>query len=72
MNSVLSKIDTLGDIVGHNKPAILGITESKLDSSVSDQEVNTNGYSILRSNKNKYGGDVACYVWRRCCLLHSG
>ena len=37
VNSLLSKIDELRDVVGHTKPAILGITESKLDSSVSDQ-----------------------------------
>ena len=43
VNSLLSKIDELRDFVGHTKPAILGITESKLDSSVSDREVNING-----------------------------
>ena len=62
VNSFLSKIDELRDVVGHTKPAILGVTESKLDSSVSDQEVNRSGYSILRSNRNKYGEGVACYV----------
>ena len=62
VNSLLSKIDELRDVVGHTKLAILGITESKLDSSVSDQEVNISGYSILRSNRNRYGGGVACYV----------
>ena len=61
-NSLLSKTDELRDIVGHTKPAILGITESKLDSSVSDQAVNISGYSILRSDRNRYGGGVACYV----------
>ena len=62
INSLLSKIDELRDVVGHTKPAILGITESKLDSSVSDQEVNISGYSILRSDRNRYDGGVACYV----------
>ena len=56
VNSLLSKIDELGDVAGHTKPAILGITESKLDSSVSDQEVNVSGYRILRSDRNRYGG----------------
>ena len=62
VNSLLSKIDELRDVVGHTKPAILGITESKLDSSVSDQEVNISGYSILRSARNRYGRGVTCYV----------
>ena len=39
-SSLLSKIYELRDIAGHTKPAILGMTESKLDSFVSDQEVN--------------------------------
>ena len=55
VNSLLSKIDQLIDVAGHTKPAILGVTESKLDSSVSDQEVNTSDYSILRSVRNIYG-----------------
>ena len=67
VNSLLSKIDELRD-VGHTKPAILGITESKLDSSVSDQEVNISGYSILRSDRNRYGGGVACYVRADLCF----
>ena len=62
VNSLLSKIDELRHIVNHTKPAILGIIESKLDSTVSDQEVNINGYSILRSDRNRNGGGVACYV----------
>ena len=39
LNSLLLKIDKLRDIVGHTKPTILAINESKLDSSVADQEV---------------------------------
>ena len=47
---------------------LLGITESKLDSSVSDQEVNINGYSILRSDRDRKGGGVACYVRADLCF----
>ena len=68
VNSLLTKIDELRDVVGHTKPAILGITESKLDSPVSDQEVNISGYSILRSDRNRYGGGVACYVRADLCF----
>ena len=68
VNSLLSKIDELRDVVGDTKPAILGITESKLDSSVSDQEVDIS-YSILRNDRNRYGGDVACYVRADPCFI---
>ena len=61
VNSLLSKIDELRDVVCHTKPAIVGITESKLHSSVSDQEVNISSYGILRSDRNRYGRGVACY-----------
>ena len=56
VNSLLSKIDELRNVAGHTKPAILGITESKLDSFVSGQEVNISGYRILRSDRNRYRG----------------
>ena len=56
VNSLLSKIDELRHFVGRTKPGALGITESKLESSVSYQEVNISGYSILRSYSNRYGG----------------
>ena len=59
VNSVLSKIDELRDVVRHTKPTILRITNSKLDSSGSDQKVNISDCSILRSDRNRYGG-VAC------------
>ena len=68
VKSPLLKINELKDIVSHTKPAILGITESKLDSSVFDQEININGYSILGSNRNRYGGGVACSVRIDICF----
>ena len=68
VNSLLSKIDELRDIVGHTKPAILGITESKLDGSVTNQEVHKSGYNILRNDRNRNGGGVACYKRSDLCF----
>ena len=68
VNSLLSKIDELRDIVGHTKPAILWITESKLDGSVNNQEVNISGYNILRNDRNRNGGGVACYIRSDLCF----
>ena len=68
VNSLLSKIDELRDMVGHTKPAILGITESKLDGSVTNQEVNISGYSILRNYRNRNGGGAACYIRSDLCF----
>ena len=68
VNSLLSKIDELRDIVSKTKPAILGITESKLDITVNNQEINISGYNILRSDRNRNGGGVACYVRSDLCF----
>ena len=68
VNSLPSKIDELRDIVSCTKPAILGITETKLDSSVSDQEINISDYSILRNDRDRNGGGVACYIRTDLCF----
>ena len=47
INSLLPKIDELKCIANKTKTAIIGITESKLDHTVSDLEVNLPGYDIL-------------------------
>ena len=64
----MSKIDELRDITNYIKPAILGITESKLDSSVTNAEVNINDYSIVRNDRNKMCGGVACYIRNDLCF----
>jgi len=68
VNSLLSKIDELRHIANRTNLAILGITESKLDNSVPNEEVNINGYSILRSDRNRNGRGVACYVRADLCF----
>ena len=60
INSLLPKIDELKRIANKAK-AIIGITESKLDLTAPDIEVSLPGYDILRCDKNRNGGGVACY-----------
>ena len=40
----------------------LGITETKLDNTASNEELKIDGYNLLRSDRNKNGGGVACYI----------
>ena len=68
INSLLSKIDELRDIINYIRPAILDITESKLDSSVMNAEVSIKGYSIIRNDRNRSGGGVACYIKSDLCV----
>ena len=56
------------DIANCIKAAVLGITESKLDSSVTNMRVNINGYRIIRNDRNRHGGGVACYVKNDLCF----
>ena len=42
--------------------SVLGITETKLDNTVSNEELKIDGYNLLSSDRNKNGGGVACYI----------
>ena len=68
VNSLLLKIDKLRDITDYIKPAFLGTTESKLDSSVTNAEVNINGCSINRNDRKRNGGGAACYIRNNLCF----
>ena len=59
INSLLPKIDELKCIANKTKAAI-GITESTLDHTVRNHAVNFPGYDILRCDRNRNGGGVAC------------
>ena len=62
INSLLSKIDELQEIARKTRATVISITESKLDGSVLDGEINIDGYELVRSDRNRHGGGVACYI----------
>ena len=53
------KKDEIRCIANKTKAAIIGITESKLDHTVPDSEVNFPGYYILQCDRNRNSGGVA-------------
>ena len=65
-NSIIPKLHELKTIVGNT--AIIDITESKVDNSISDSKVEIPGYSILRCDRSRNGGGVACYVRQDLCF----
>ena len=67
VNSLLPKIDELRNIAKCSNAAVIGITETKLDKTVYDPEVTIDGYSIVRNDRNRKGGGVACYIRRNIC-----
>ena len=68
INSLLSKKDEIRFIANKTKAAIIGITESKLDHTVPDSEVNFPGYDMLQYDRNRNGGGVACYIRKDLCF----
>ena len=67
-NSILSKIEEVRLIAHKTNIAVIGITESKLDSTVSDSEISITGYNIVRSDRNRHGGGVMCYIKDTICF----
>ena len=62
INSVLPKIDELRIIAKETKPSLIGLTETKIDNTVNDEEIQIPGYILERSDRNRKGGGVACYI----------
>ena len=62
IKSVLLKIDQLRIIALKTNAAVIGLSESKLDETVTDAEISITGYKALRSDRNRNGGGVVCYV----------
>ena len=62
VNSLLPKIDEVKYIAKRTNATIIGISESKLDKTVLDGELKIDGYDLIRSDRNRHGGGVACYV----------
>ena len=62
INSLLPKIEELRIIAKSTNDAIIGISESKLDESVLETEIQIDNYKIFRYDRNRLGGGVACYI----------
>ena len=68
INDLLPKIDELRYIAKNSNAAVIGISETKLDNTVYDSEVAVDGYNIVRNDKNRKGGGVACYIRNNICF----
>ena len=62
INSLLPKFEELRYIAKSTNAAVIGICESKLDASILDSEISIDNYKILRCDRNRQDGGVACYV----------
>jgi len=69
INSLLPKIDEIRFIAKKSNAAVIGITESKLDDSVLSSEISIDGYDVLRNDRTRKGGGVACYIRQDLCYI---
>ena len=62
INSLLAHIDDLRVLVYDSNIDVLTINETKLDPSVSDNDIHIPGYEVVRKDRNINGGGVCIYI----------
>ena len=70
INSILTKIVQLRYLLINSNISVLGKTETKLDSTVHNKEVKIDGYNLIRSDRNRKGGGIACYIKNNMSFNH--
>lgn len=62
IRSLPHKIDLLRAWLSYNKPAVITISETWLQSNICDAEISLDGYTLYRADRGSRGGGVATYV----------
>ena len=62
IRSLIPKISELRIFAAQSKPAVLALTETWLDETVLNSEVNIDGYTINRKDRCRNGGGVCLFV----------
>ena len=68
INSLPSKIEELRQITKNTNLAVIGLSETKLDKTIFDSDVSIPNYSLIRKDRNRKGGGVACYIRSDICF----
>ena len=68
INSLPSKIEELRQIAKDTNSAVIGLSETKLDKTIFDSEIYIPNYSLIRKDRNRKGGGVACYIRGDICF----
>ena len=55
-------------IIKNSHAAVIGISETKLDSTAYDSEVAVHGYNIVWNDRNRMGEGIACYIRNNICF----
>jgi len=62
INSILPKIDELRLIASETKCVVISVSETKLDETIQDEEISIHGYNLIRKDRTRNGGGVACFI----------
>ena len=60
--SLMPHLDELRVFISDNKPHIIGINETKIDSTIQNSDIEIDDYVIERNDRDKHGGVVALYI----------
>ena len=60
--SLLDKITALRDIATQTRAAISGVSETWLDGTVTNSEIELEGYNIIRRDRDRHGGGVCTFI----------
>ena len=60
--SLLPKIDHLRLLISSHSPNVVAITETWLDSTISNSELFIPGYQLVRRDRDRHGGGVGLYI----------
>ena len=59
---LLPKLSEIRLLATRTKAAVISITESWLDESVTNAEFKINDYRVVRSDRNRHGGGICTFV----------
>ena len=62
VRSLLSKMSEFRLLFSEKKISIIALTETWLNDSINDEEIYIDGYSIIRKDRDTYGGGVCLYI----------
>ena len=66
IRSLTNKFEEFKHIITTYNNDIFCLNETFLDASVTNSEINVDGYNILRNDRNRHGGGVAIYIKNSC------
>ena len=58
----MPKIDKVRYIAKINNARIIGISQTKLDKTILPNELEVNSYDLIRLDRSRRGGGVACFI----------